>query len=356
MGAFGGLILTNKGKILQSKAQTGIQLNYTRIAMGDGDLGSTAILALNSLIREKKSLSISKLKVLSDGKATVGGTWSNSDLTEGFYFREIGVFAMDPDVGEILYCYGNSGALAEYIPPSGTDIIERSLDITTIVGNASNVTATIDSSLIYASTADLQILEQTINTQGQNLLNLQQSVEQNQQVVTTHLADDALIKHRAKQIGLEDVDALFTATNLEEGMKELFTNVSNGKQLVGTAITDVDPSVTVPTEPTFQELATAIGSISTGKKWASGTLSLPYSAVVGGQTKTITGLSFAPRFILTNISGKAYVDGVQPVGATPSLVYYVASYSNVSANGFNINFGISQSPAQATTVTWYAFE
>lgn len=163
MGAFGGLIFTNKGKLLQSKAQTGVNLHYTRIAMGDGQLGSTPILALNGLISEKKSLSISKLKVQSDGKATVGTTWSNNDLTEGFYFREIGVFAQDPDLGEILYCYANAGALAEYIPAGGgTDIIERNLDIVTIVGNATNVTATIDTSLVFASVAELQNLEREI--------------------------------------------------------------------------------------------------------------------------------------------------------------------------------------------------
>lgn len=189
MGAFGGLTLTNKGKILQSKAQTGITLQYTRIAMGDGQLGSTPILALNGLIREKKSLNISKLKIQSGGKAIVGTTWSNNDLSEGFYFREIGVFANDPDEGEILYCYGNSGALAEYIPPgSGSDIIERNLDIVTVVGNALNVTATIDSSLTFASQQDLEVLEQQVIENSNNLTQLQNDF-------TAHSAD--YVKHPA---------------------------------------------------------------------------------------------------------------------------------------------------------------
>ncbi|WP_404427315.1 phage tail protein [Ureibacillus chungkukjangi] len=165
MGAFGGLVLTNRGKNLQSKAQTGIPLNYTRIAMGDGTLGSNSILALNGLISQKKSLNITKLKVQPGGKATVGSVWSNSDLTEGFYFREIGVFAQDPDLGEILYCYGNAGALAEYIPPGGgSDLIERNLDIQTLVGNATNITATIDSSLVYASKSDIDSVSQQLNS------------------------------------------------------------------------------------------------------------------------------------------------------------------------------------------------
>lgn len=45
---------------------------------------------------------------------------------------------------------------------------------------------------------------------------------------------------------------------------EAFTSASNGKTLVGNAITGVDDSVVIPTDPTFQELADGIGNISTG--------------------------------------------------------------------------------------------
>jgi hypothetical protein len=157
MSAFGGLIMTNKGRILQTKAQTGVQLTFTRIALGDGSLSGQSILELNQLINEKKSLSITKLKTQPDGKAVVGAVLSNQDITTGFYFREIGVFAQDPDVGEILYCYGNAGATAEYIPAGGgPDIIEKSIDIITIVGNASSVSAVINSSMVYATQEELQ--------------------------------------------------------------------------------------------------------------------------------------------------------------------------------------------------------
>jgi len=157
MGAFGGLILTNKGRNLQAKAQTGIQLNFTRIGIGDGYLGTSSIVDLNALKHEIKSLDITKIKTLSDGKALLGTILSNQDIIEGFYFREIGVFAQDPDLGEILYCYGNSGDNAEYIPAGGgPDVVEKSIDIITIVGNAPNVTAKIDESLIFITPEEAQ--------------------------------------------------------------------------------------------------------------------------------------------------------------------------------------------------------
>jgi len=163
MSAFGGLILTSRGRALQAKAQAGIQLKFTNIRVGDGQVGGQAISGLTDLIHTVKTLDITKLKTLSGGKAVVGSTLSNSGLTTGFYWREIGVFAEDPDLGEILYCYGNAGDQAEYIPADGgADLIEKSIDVVILVGNASNISAVIDQSLIFVSMGDF--LEHTENT------------------------------------------------------------------------------------------------------------------------------------------------------------------------------------------------
>lgn len=187
MSAFGGLILTNKGRNLQTKAQTGVQLNFTRIAIGSGDLGGSSILDLNALKIQVKSVLISKLKTLPGGKAVVGSSFSNTDIVAGFYWREIGVFAQDPDEGEVLYCYGNSGVNAEYIPAGGgADIVEKSVDVITIVGNAANVTATIEQSLIFASIQDINDLAGAGRTT--------QTVKGNADALTSHLADS--MKHR----------------------------------------------------------------------------------------------------------------------------------------------------------------
>ena len=162
MSAFGGLIFTNKGRNLQAKAQAGAQLNFTRIAVGDGDLGGSSIAEFNDLKHQVKSISITKLKVLTGGKAVVGGSFSNQDIVDGFYWKELGVFAEDPDLGEVLYCYGNSGAKAEYIPAGGgPDVVEKSVDVVTIIGNAANVIATIEESLVYYTQDDVLSVDQT---------------------------------------------------------------------------------------------------------------------------------------------------------------------------------------------------
>jgi len=75
-----------------------------------------------------------------------------------------------------------------------------------------------------------------------------------------------------------------------------FTSASNGKTAIGAAITGVDSSVVIPTDPTFAQLATAIGQISSGKKWASGS-----ETITTGNRLIKNNLNFKPRFVMSFI-------------------------------------------------------
>lgn len=154
-----GVFFTSKGLVLQAKAQTGTPLHFTRIAIGDGELQGQAPQTFNKLMSEKLSIEITKLTIGEDGIAKVGGSFNNSNLEIGFYYRELGLFARDPDnmEQEILYVYGNAGALADYIPAQGSELIEKKIDIIAIIGKATKVSATINSSLVSLSPEDLEI-------------------------------------------------------------------------------------------------------------------------------------------------------------------------------------------------------
>jgi len=159
MAAFGGLIITSRGLALQAKAQAGATLNYSRIAVGDGNLSGQPIANLTALINQRLSLGITKVKHLAPDKVTIGTTLTNQGITVGFYFREIGIYAIDPDLGEILYAYANAGPGAEFIPPGGSaDIVEKVLNVIVVVGQAANVTAIIDQSLVYVTQQEFQSL------------------------------------------------------------------------------------------------------------------------------------------------------------------------------------------------------
>lgn len=155
--SFSSIQITAKGRALLAKAQTGTQINFTHIKMGDGSMTGQVTDEMTDVINQKVNLSINSLKVLTGGKAKVSASFSNQGLSTGFYWRELAVFATDPDnsQNEIMYCYGNAGALADYIPAEGSQILEKVVSIITLISNASNVTAVIDQSLVYATVQDL---------------------------------------------------------------------------------------------------------------------------------------------------------------------------------------------------------
>ena len=143
------LYLTAVGQALLYKAQGGQTLKLTRFGLGNGELGGQAIQELTALINEKMSSNITKLNV-NTNKVVVGMSFTNSELTEGFYFRELGLFAEDPDSGEeVLYMYANAAEASDYIDSNTGKVIEENLDVEIIISDVENITATIDGSLVY---------------------------------------------------------------------------------------------------------------------------------------------------------------------------------------------------------------
>jgi len=167
MSQFSNMVLTAGGSALQTKAQAGTtELKFTRVAIGDGYLPEGVKLEnLTALVQEKQSLKINLISI-DNGLATLRVTFTNSGLTTGYYVREFGVFASDPDEGEILYSVANAGGMADYLPPEGVNLVEQIFDVVTVVGNAANVSATIDPSLTFVTLKEFT--EHHHVTNGQN--------------------------------------------------------------------------------------------------------------------------------------------------------------------------------------------
>lgn len=144
MAEFLGMTITNLGLQLQTKAQMGTTLTFTRVSIGDGYATKEQLKGLDALVNETHSLPITEIRKVATGQVQVKAVLSNQDMTTGTYVREIGLFANDPDLGEILYCVANAGSTADYLPPdNGTDVVEEILSIKTLIGEAADVTAVI---------------------------------------------------------------------------------------------------------------------------------------------------------------------------------------------------------------------
>ena len=157
--------LTKAGIKVLTKGEAGEQIRYTKIVLGDGELAEgQTIDTLTDVISPKVTLDISEISVETNNTVKITGIFNNSDLNEGFYYREVGLYAEDSEDGEVLYCYGNAGSVAEWIPPTGSaTIIEKEVCITTSIGNAQNVVAYIPADA-YATRKDYEDLKEICNS------------------------------------------------------------------------------------------------------------------------------------------------------------------------------------------------
>ena len=140
-----GPVFTNAGKALHARAVAGATLKFTKMQLGDGNRGSTPITGLEALVSPVASVGISSLRY-SGNFAVVSGTFTNADLIECFNWKEIGLFAADPDdpddrSKDILYCYQDAAGNADYIPASDSELITKRINVAVITDNVANVTA-----------------------------------------------------------------------------------------------------------------------------------------------------------------------------------------------------------------------
>lgn len=158
MANFPGITLTNSGLDIIAEAQTGKQLIFTAIKLGDGQLiEGQDTKQLTDLISAKLNANISEVKSDGKGQTTLTTQVSNANNEIGFFSREIGIFAkVGADGVEKLYGYSNCGNYTNYIPDKTTPSQENKIVITIITADAANVTAIIDSSIVYITDADLE--------------------------------------------------------------------------------------------------------------------------------------------------------------------------------------------------------
>ncbi|WP_301963437.1 right-handed parallel beta-helix repeat-containing protein [uncultured Megasphaera sp.] len=150
--------ITVQGLNVIAKLVAGQTLEFTRIAVGDGAMPSDKTpLTVTDLSNWLFDVPITSVSSDGTGSATVRGSFSNADKETGFFYRELGLFAKDPDTqAEILYCYGNAAADAEWISPSGaSSVIEKEVKIVTLVGNAEKIEANIPSG-IYPTKEEME--------------------------------------------------------------------------------------------------------------------------------------------------------------------------------------------------------
>ena len=161
MNIWSNAVITQAGLNLEAKLISGTSLTITRAQSGSGTVPVADLATQTAVTSPQQTLSFRTATYPSTGVAAVPVYLRNDSLQTGYTATQIGIYAQDPDLGEILYfiAQANSGTGTEI--PSASEMpgftAEWSFYLT--YGQADNVTVTVDPA------------NSVSQTQAQNMIN-----------------------------------------------------------------------------------------------------------------------------------------------------------------------------------------
>mgnify|MGYP000854090704 CR=1 FL=1 len=134
-----GFTVTDKGRALIAKLVAGKKLELSKIMVGSGscpnDTKPRELLDLCMPVAEATSTT----PVYDGEKVSMTVEYRsdmNGGLKKGFWLKEFGIYAVDPDEGEILIYYGSLGDYPQWVSPlSKTGIDVRRFPVCIIIGD-----------------------------------------------------------------------------------------------------------------------------------------------------------------------------------------------------------------------------
>lgn len=154
MALYPRLHTTNVGRELVALSNVqGKPIRYTKAVLGDAEFNDS-VDRLGGVIAPKLECMFHNGTNKGDGRFQMEFVVDNGSLENGFYAREIGIYAKLDDTEEILFSYTNGGNFVDYIPDKAFPINAQIVDVEIQIGDASNITL-MQSDETYATLEDL---------------------------------------------------------------------------------------------------------------------------------------------------------------------------------------------------------
>lgn len=143
MAEWSNATMTDVGADLQAKVNAGkTKLTFTKIKVGSG-VNATNPLVLTDVISSKWETT--NFVVKQEGKIVSVDTFiTNTGIHEAFRMSEIGLFAQDPDKGEVLYAYLTDPEPDRMPAEGGSVVVSQELTIGMVFSNTGNVSLTVN--------------------------------------------------------------------------------------------------------------------------------------------------------------------------------------------------------------------
>lgn len=249
MAQFPGLSLTVQGNKMILRASTGKtedRLIITKAVIGDGQL-TASIDGLTEIVSKKLEIGLSQVKEVANGQMHLQFNFDNRKVENGFYWREVGLYAKTGDNGEEkLIGYSNAKGLTSYIPDKNNIIPMQRLVIALGVGDNPNVKGEVD----FSSAITLEQLEAAIDTHNKA------TEAHKEQFKTINEKIGTLDNSKVDKTSVDYIKALVTNENGLEATK------GNGTKELLKLLTNEDSSDKQGLAPTLSLVKTLLSSLN----------------------------------------------------------------------------------------------
>ena len=233
MAEWSNATMTDVGADLQAKVNAGkTKLTFTKIKVGSG-VNATNPLALTDVISSKWETT--NFVVKQEGKIVSVDTFiTNNGITEAFRMSEIGLFAQDPDKGEVLYAYLTDPEPDRMPAEGGSVVVSQELTIGMVFSNTGNVSLTVNMGALVtheqleAHNADANAHDKRFNAIIQQVNNMITSVDNSDSLAKAPTLQ--LVKILLSSLNIKNATDVVNALESEKatglGIRYDFSNVN----------------------------------------------------------------------------------------------------------------------------------
>ena len=146
MSTWNEAIITKKGIALLTKLHSGTTLSLTRAVAGAGSVAHNDLQYQTAVTDERQEMTFSTKSYPEEGTCAIPLRLRNIDVTEEYNVTQIGVYAFDPDEGEILYLIAQaSDGVGTNVPTAAEMPTYASVwTFNVLYGQADDVTIVVD--------------------------------------------------------------------------------------------------------------------------------------------------------------------------------------------------------------------
>lgn len=247
MATWNNALLTNDGHALQAKLLSTDTLQITRVVAGKDRDSNDELINKTGISNIAQQLVVEQLAYDTHGNAIIKVACYNKDLATGYIARQIGIYATDPEKGEILYAVVQESGDGDEIP-SNTEMpygYYNTWTFSLTFGAASSVSVTIDTQhAITREEADRQYSSKTETAAAVEAL-------QNEQEKMNTAISNKVPKEDGKGLSAEDftteykkkldgIAAGATKTTVDSSLNETSTNPVQNKAVAAALKGKVD--------------------------------------------------------------------------------------------------------------------